>query len=417
MKVCLVNPPSPFEAEPAMDVPLGLAYLGSYLRSMGVEEVTLFDYNVSPEVVPRADVYGITVTTPQFAYYVNIVKRIRGQEPNALIVAGGPHPTVRPHECLESADIDYVIRGEGEQAFYELLDEGRVPDINRVYAIEDLDALPFPMRENVRPYKRRLRGERAFHVVSARSCPYNCSFCSKGAVGTNLRLRSVDNFMAELHYHELAHGVTHFIIYDDTFTIDKNRAIQIAEKMGDAGYYWRCFTRTDRLDEETLQCFKDNNITSITLGVETFSQEMLKVYNKGTTAEDNLTALHLCKEAGIPTRCSLIYGGPYETRETLQETVDGVWKAQPDEWNIATFIPIPGSDVGDCPEKYDVKIIPDPLYQRYHRVGESGMGEVMMDISTMTRSEYVENRKWFVKELTRVCPRRQIQDTIQRLNI
>jgi len=285
------------------------------------------------------------------------------------------------------------------------------------HIIKDLDSLPFPDRTlvDVSKYKRRLRGKRAFHVVSARSCPYNCSFCSKGAVGTQLRFRSVQNFIAELCFNEEKYGVKYFIIYDDTFTVNKNRAIKIAEEMGEMNYFWRCFTRTDKLDSDLLNAFKEGGITSITLGVESFSDSMLTVYNKQATAEDNRRALKLCGEVGIPVRCSLIYGGPYETRETLQETIDGVEETQPDEWNVATFVPIPGSDVGDNPEKYDVNILPDPDYLKYHRVGESGMGEVMMDISTMTRGEYVENRRWFVNELERVCPRRQIQDTIQKL--
>ena len=428
MKICLVNPPSPFQDVPAMDVPLGLAYLSSYLKSRGIGDITLLDYNTLEynyggdawlDAVLPADIYGITVTTPQFHYYGKLTKRMRKVNPKALIVVGGSHPTVRPYECIEEAETDFVVRGEGEEAFHDLIVYGIAPSIEQTYTIEDLDSLPFPDRSLVdfTKYKRRLNGQRAFHVVSARSCPYNCSFCSKGAVGTNLRFRSTENFMTELCFYEEKYGVKHFVIYDDTFTIDKDRAIKIAEAMGEAGYFWRCFTRTDRLDEEILRCFKDNNITSITLGVETFSPKMLKVYNKGATAEDNVKSLKLCTKIGIPTRCSLIYGGPYETRETLQDTIDGVKETQPDEWNIATFVPIPGSDVGDNPEKYDIKVLPDLFYKRYHRVGESGMGEVLMDISTMTQEEYVDNRKWFVEELEQVCPRKQIQDTIQRLVI
>ena len=426
MKVCLVNPPSPFESEPAMDVPLGLAYLSSYLKHRGITDISLLDYNLLDynydeetwlNAVPYADIYGVSVTTPHFYYYDKITKRIREKNSNAVIVAGGPHPTIRPLECLEGMRTDYVIRGEGEEAFYDLIVNGVEPRLDRRYIVKDLDSLPFPdrMLTDTTLYKRRLLGQQAFHVVSARDCPYSCSFCSKKAVGHNIRFRSEENFISELMFYEQKYGVKHFIIYDDTFTVDKTRAMNIAKRMGERGYFWRCFTRTDKLDESVLRCFKENKITSITLGVETFSPKMLKVYNKNTTAEDNMRALKLCKDIGIPVRCSLIYGGPYETRETLQETINGVEEAQPDEWNVSTLDPIPGSDIGDNPEKYDISIIYDPFYLRHHRVGETGMGEVLMDISTMTRDEYVMNRRWFIEELERVCPRRQIQDTIQRL--
>lgn len=428
MKICLINPPSPFQDEPAMDVPLGLAYLSSYLKSRGHDDITLLDYNTLDynyedstylNIIPVADIYGITVTTPHFKYYRQITRKIKEMIPASPVVAGGPHPSARPNECLSRTSTDVVIRGEGEEAFCRFLEYGEKPDLSRNYIVKDLDSLPFPDRDlgDLFSYKRRLRGRRAFHVISARGCPYNCSFCSKKAVSNNIRFRSVENFMAELGFYEEAYGVNHFVIYDDTFTIDKNRAIGIAEEMGEARYHWRCFTRTDKVDGEMLKIFGENNIASITLGVESFSPKMLGVYKKGATAEDNIYALKLCKEMGIPVRCSLIYGGPYETRDTLQETIDGVAETQPDEWNIATFVPIPGCDVGDNPEKYDVTIHPDPYYRKYHRVGESGMGEVLMDVSTMTREEYVENRRWFVEELERVCPRKQIQDTIQKLVI
>ena len=432
MRLVLIAPPSPFEETPAMDIPLGLAYISAYLKSKGFDDITLVDFNLLKydyhnettylkEIPLDADIYGITVATPQFFWYHQIVEYIKAMTSDSLVVSGGPHPTARPSECLERTKTDLVVRGEGEEAMYEILggarDAGQCGSPGRI--ISNLDSLPFPDRTLTNPfcYRRTLAGERAFHIVSARGCPYNCSFCSKKAIGRTLRFRSASNFMAELDFYVREYGVTRFIIYDDTFTADKKRAIRIAREMGKRGFIWRCFSRTDRVDYETLETLKDNGLSSITFGVETFSNKMLQVYNKGTTAEDNKKALKLCKELGIPVRCSLIYGGPFETRETLEETIRGVRETQPDEWNISTFIPIPGSDIGDNPDKYHITIPPDPLYLNYHRVGESGMGEIQVSISTMTLEEFRENRAWFVKRLEEVCQRRQIQDTIQTLEV
>ncbi|MEK0338261.1 MAG: radical SAM protein, partial [Nitrosopumilus sp.] len=156
---------------------------------------------------------------------------------------------------------------------------------------------------------------------------------------------------------------------------------------------------------------------SITFGIETFSQKMLDVYNKQNTVQNNIDALNMCKELDIPVRCSLIYGGPFETRKTLSETIKAVKQTQPDEWNVATFVPIPGSDIGDNPSKYKTTCYKDLDYLKYHRVGESGFGEILIDISTMSPDQYKKNRKWFVGELEKVCPRKNIQDSIQTLRI
>ena len=138
MKICLVNPPSPFQDVPAMDVPLGLAYLSSYLKSRGIGDITLLDYNTLEynyggddwlDAVLPADIYGITVTTPQFHYYGKLTKRMRKVNPKALIVVGGSHPTVRPYECIEKTEKEFVVRGDGEEAFHDLIVYGFAPSI------------------------------------------------------------------------------------------------------------------------------------------------------------------------------------------------------------------------------------------------------------------------------------------------
>ena len=174
----------------------------------------------------------------------------------------------------------------------------------------------------------------------------------------------------------------------------------------------------DTIDRETLAIMKSNGLTSITVGVESGSNEMLQIYNKGTTREQNIEFLNLCHELKVPVRCSLIYGGPYETLGTLMETISMVKKIQPDEWNVSTFIPMPGSKIGDYPEKFDIEILPDPEYLSYYRIGmRSGVGGITVKISTMTTDEYLKNRVWFIEELQKVCKRKVIQDTIQDINL
>jgi len=428
MRIILISLPSPFENTPPMDVPLGLAYISSYLKKKGFNDITLIDYNLLEydyyvkddylkEIPLDADVYGISVTTPQFIWFCKITQYLK-QAGNGVIVSGGPHVSSRPDECLGKTETDFVIVGEGEIAFNRLLNGHNVSRFKR-NIVPNLDLLPFPDRTLIDQsyYKRTIDGERAFHIITSRDCPFNCSFCSKKAVGRNIRFRSVENVMKEIDLDTKEYGITKYVLYDDTFTINKERAMKIAREFGKRKIKWRCFSRVDTVNREVLKTFRDNGLSSITFGVETFSQKMLDIYNKGTTVEQNKTTLLLCKELGIPVRCSLIYGGPQETLETLQETIHGIKQTQPDEWNIATFVPIPGSDIGDNPEKYSINILPDPCYMKYHRVGESGMGEILIKTPTMNEKEYLENRKWFVEELERVSPRRNIQDTIQTLKL
>jgi len=409
MKTCLISLPAPFEDVPNMDVPLGLGYISSFLKANG-KDVSLVDLSNEKDYlskIPKADIYGISVTTPQFYWFKQVAHQLDG-----LVVAGGPHASSRPKECLE-AKADIAVVGEGEQIMLDIVN-GKKYDGHRG-VIKNLDSLPFPDRPN-KVYKRTINGEKAVHIISARDCPYSCSFCSKKSVGTNVRFRSIQNFLAEVDEHR-TNGVNSFVIYDDTFTFKKDRAIRISNSLGRRGSTFRIFSRTDKLDYQMLKEFKKDGLSSITLGIETFSQDMLNVYNKKNTVKNNKKVLNLCKELDIPVRCSLIYGGPFETRKTLKDTINAVEETQPSEWNVATFVPIPGSDIGDNPDKYKIKVHENLDYLKYNRVGESGFGEVLVDISTMSPDEYKSNRKWFVEELERVCPRKNIQDSIQTLKV
>jgi len=408
-KTCLISLPAPFEEVPNMDVPLGLGYISSFLKANG-KDVSLVDLSNEKDYlnkIPKADIYGVSITTPQFYWFKQIASQLDG-----VVVAGGPHASSRPNECLE-AKADIAVIGEGEQIMLDIVNGKKYNGHRGI--IKNLDSLPFPDRPN-KVYKRTINGEKAVHIISARDCPYSCSFCSKKSVGTNVRFRSIQNFLAEIDEHR-ANGINSFVIYDDTFTFKKDRAIKIAKELGKRDSTFRFFSRTDKLDYEMMNTFKKNGLSSATLGIETFSQDMLNIYNKKNSVENNKKVLNLCKELDIPVRCSLIYGGPYETKKTLTDTIKGVEETQPSEWNVATFVPIPGSDIGDNPDKYDIVVHENKDYLKYNRVGESGFGEVLVDISTMSPDEYKSNRKWFVEELERVCPRKNIQDSIQTLKV
>jgi len=429
MKLILISLPTPYADEPAMDVPLGLAYISSYLKAHGHTDIQLVDFNLYTnydykqkqylEKIPLdADVYGIQCHTPQFYWLVQVSHYIRANNKKATIITGGPHPSARPFECFTKARVDFAVIGEGEKVMLDLLNGVQLPNMVKYPWIKDLDSLPFPDRDllDFKKYRRTIHGHRAFHVITSRGCPYHCAFCSKPSVGDIVRWRSVENFIAEIDYCMSKYGVKRFVIYDDIFTLKKNRAIQIADELGKRGVQWRCWSRVDTLSKELLVIFKSCGLTSITLGIESGSDDILKVLSKGVTAKQNEEILFICKEIGIPVRASIIYGSPYETKKSVDETIDLLRRTQPDEWNIATLIPIPGSDIGEHPAKYDIKIHEDPLYLNYHRLGESGMGNIAVDISTMSTQEYANLRKYMLKTLLKEVPRRIIQDTIQQFS-
>lgn len=441
IRICFIALPSPFATEPAMDIPLGIGYIISYLKKKGFKDIEFVDFNLFKydymggdwlNRIPHADVYGIQCTTPQFYYLVKVTKRIKKSNPNSLVISGGPHSTTRPKDCIFKAGVDITVVGDGEKTMEEILQGISKYKIKGICFkegddffctpprdwVKDLDNLPFPDRSNYKNYKRTIFSERAFHIITSRGCAFNCAFCDKKSVGRQIRWRSIKNFLSEIDYCMTRYGIKAFVIYDDVFTLRKERAIKIAVELGKRGLTWRIWSRADTLDEEMLRVFKENGMSSITIGIESGDEKMLSVYNKKCSVETNRRALLLCKKMKIPVRASLIYGGPHETKGSIDNTIELIKETQPDEWNLSTFCPMPGSKIGDYPEQYGIKIYDDVYYLNYLRQsGETGMGEIMVDISTMTSREYVELRKYMVKRLEEVCPRRIIQDTIQELNV
>jgi len=166
---------------------------------------------------------------------------------------------------------------------------------------------------------------------------------------------------------------------------------------------------------------KDSGLTSITLGVESGDDTILKNINKRATVKQNKEAILNAKKNGVPVRCSLMYGNPGENKETLINTIKFIEETQPDEWNLAILTPIPGSAFWNEPEKHGISFnklwLKKQQYLVCNRFADTGIGRSYISISTMTDKEFQLNLAWFISELERVCPRKKIQDTIQDIKI
>ena len=440
-----ISLPSPFAKEPAMNPPLGIAYLTSYLRpfvdSIRVVDFATFDYDYTAkeylkEIPKDADLYGISCMSPQF-YWLKEIALYLKQNTKAKVVAGGPHPTSMASECLEF--VDYVVFGEGELPMQALVmgvpphlikgvgynrgpDLPFAPGFSPRAIVRDLNSLPFPDREifDLSKYKRNIDGESAIHLVTLRGCPYNCAFCDKNMVGRKVRFRSISNVIEEIDLYRKK-GFNSFVIYDDIFTLIPKRITDFCEAAKERGIKWRCWSRTDLIDKEILAKMKDAGLTSITYGVESGDDRILLNINKKATVANNRAALLAAKEVGVPVRCSLMYGCPGENMSSLKNTIRLIKETQPDEWNLAVFRPVPGSAIWNNPGSFgvsfDKKVLAAQSYLPLNRFGETGVGDLWVVLDSMTNIEYSQNLKYFVSELESVCPRKQIQDTIQTIRM
>lgn len=418
MKIVFVNLPAPFLDEAAMNPPLGICYISAFLKSRGFTDIRLVDFclydddYLSKDYLKRipldADVYGISCMTPQYRWLEEVAEYIK-ENTNALVVAGGPHPTHCPEEVLSDTMVDRVVRGDGEYAMLNILINRQGERIINIPVL-DLDSLPIPDLVGLDRYKRTISGEKAAHIVTLRGCPYKCYFCSNR--GYRYRTHSVSYVMQWIDQIIKEYNIKSFVIYDDIFTLDKKRIRRFCKEFKKRGLHWRCFSRTNTVTYKLLEEMKDAGLSSITYGVESGDDTMLKNMNKGTTVEDNRNALLWAKQLGIPVRCSLVYGCPGENKDTVDNTIRFIEETMPDEWNLAVLTPVPGSYFWDV-VRFDREWLKKEKYMPCNRFHDTGIGGTWVHIDSMTDEEFVSTLKYFVSELERVCPRRNIQDTIQ----
>ena len=378
LRVALINPPLlPGVARHITGVPIGLGYLAAVAEKHGyavkvVDCLPLdMDYDQMKQEVASFEphIVGITSMTATFPSALQAAHVLKESCPAALTVLGGPHVTFMDINTLsEYADVDVVVRREGEETFLELAgcvtkekkfdqvagitfrkngEIVRTPD--RPF-IQNLDELPYPAYhlfplEKYRP-GRSIFKKRILPIMTSRGCPFQCSFClASKMVGKKFRARSPKNVVDELEWLRDVHGAEAFSFYDDTLTLNKERGYRIFEQMQKrrVDLPWNCQTRTDQVSKEVLIKMKRAGCQFVSFGVESGSPQLLKAMGKGTTVEQNENAVRWAKEAGLVVAVSVIIGYPMETVETLKETFDFIDRVRPNMVYLCTAAPYPGT--------------------------------------------------------------------------
>ncbi|OVE76153.1 hypothetical protein BVX97_01825 [bacterium E08(2017)] len=367
-KVLLLFPPSintiePFKSAPkdqygiASGFPLGIGYVGAYLRELGQYEVKIVDAlkqeMTIDDVIEVIDDYdpryvGITVDTLSSKTAVALAKEIKNKwGDDKLVIAGGPHASDDCDNLLTRYPFfDYLVIGEGEQTALELLQaldrnaENELKDIEGLAFTDkktgeivktpgrkldrDLDTYPAPARdlvdmneyihrETVLPY--------AVEVMSSRGCTHRCVFCS---FQRKWRPRSSEDIIKEVKGLIKEYPrIRSFAFLDDAFSVSKERVINFCKALIDAGlenYMWSCSCRVDQVDQEMIDWMKKAGCHKILYGLESADPQILKNLNKRIDPETAMRVIDMTTKAGIDIFVTLIVGNPGETHETLNTT-------------------------------------------------------------------------------------------------
>lgn len=386
MKVLLINPPidnmittnvpTYVDEERGYNPPLGIMYVAAYAEKYTDHTIEILDIlaeelnnnEVEEEVRKRKpDVVGITAMTFTLIDVIKIAKIIKKVDDDIKIVLGGPHVHIYPNETIDIPEIDFLVLGEGEITFTELIqniddydnlknvkglvfkNDGEIINTGQRDFIEDLDSIPFPARHltKVGLYKSLLaRRSTVTTMMTTRGCPYKCIFCDRPHLGKVFRARSAENVVREME-ECVEMGINEFILYDDTFTIDRQRVLDVCElienKRLDIG--WDIRARVNTVDKEMLIKLKTAGCERIHYGVESANPDILKILNKGITISQVEKAFEMTKEAGIETLAYFMIGSPTETREQILNTINFAKRLKPDYVHFSITTPFPATQL------------------------------------------------------------------------
>jgi len=289
---------------------------------------------------------------------VSIAKKARK---NITVALFGLHPSSRPQDCLENAEVDFVVVGEPELTIAELVEaleqnktdfggiaglgfkvKGKAVLNGKRAVIEDLDTLPLPARhllpmnvyaEAVK--QNPLRGEvnKPYTiVVTSRGCPFNCVFCTHSIVwGKQWRPRSPKNVVDELEHVIKTYGIKQVDFADDNMTWDRQRMAEICDLIVERGLRFEWFTpngvRADTLDEALLRKMKKAGCRKIRVAPESGVQRVVtEIAKKNLDLKKVEDAVVACKRVGIKVGCFFVMGLIGETKADIEATIQYAYK-------------------------------------------------------------------------------------------
>lgn len=393
----LVNPPSPYLANDASYPPSGLLYLGASIEALG-HEVEITDLTGGLDwrkIVPNleADVYGITLVTPNF----NIVKEIAQILPkDKPIIIGGSHPTHLPLETLLGIHCDVVVRGEGEVVIGQIIKDIEQGNTERLYkgiyegGIVPVTAIPKPARHLVDLHKYRPGGEEATPIYTSRGCPYNCAFCSR-ITSRSYRALPIQRVIEEVEEVKVL-GFKRVVFGDDNIIIQPKRVKELLKALKPLDIEFRLNQDARCVEDDIVSLAADAGCIEISYGMETGNQKMLDAMNKRTTVKANKKAIEITKKHKVEAKAYFISNFPGENEKTIKETLDFASETMPDKWLISNFAPLPGCDVFNNPKKYGVTWM-SRNWEDYYLVGKDGRFKPCFTTEelTMERQIYLHN--------------------------
>lgn len=431
-KVMLIKPPiliektDTYEESYGAMIPLGLGYIAASLEERGFEVKILdavvagFEYKIHdhgiffrvglswPAILQRVhafapDLIGIScMFTKNYRSAYSLAKLLRETVSNNVpLVAGGVHATVMPQHVLENSPFDFVLKGEAEESFLQLIyalnggpfghlgtaQQDKVLELSQVDGLvywhervikenvkqhyaSPLDILPYPAWHKMdvlkyakinRPYGQvgtHPRQSPAYPIITTRSCKARCVFCETWKVmGPRVRLRQPRSVLCEIESLVDVYGCKELLILDDNILVDTDRAEELFDGLigRNWGLTWKPMNGIAlwSMNETLMYKMRDSGCYQVSLAVESGNKRVLKsIIGKPLDLDIVPKYVKLAKKLGFETIVLFVIGFPGESKEDIQDTIRFAEQLDADQVVFSIATPFPGTKLHDiCKEK------------------------------------------------------------------
>lgn len=368
MKVLLINP-AIRPNSPKCILNVGLAYVASALQRAGIDieilDVDAFRYSDS-EVermirTRKFDVAGIGDLVSHYRWVKWLAGVIKSHHPEVPVIAGNTVATSIPELLLAHTHVDVAVLGEGDITAVELvkaLCEGRALDEVKGIAfkrdgaiaktparpvIDPIDSIPFPNYDlfdmSVYLEKSRWHVDNpelvgipldkivSMPVVTARGCPYRCTFCYHAFQEKKYRYRSPENIIAEILAHKSKYGANFIQFWDELSFFHARQARRLLELFIDrkVNIAWYGSARSELISKDDFELallFRKAGCKGLGFSLENGNESILASMNKQNTPQDFVVQARMLQAAGVPTFTSVVFGYPQESPQTIAETFE-----------------------------------------------------------------------------------------------
>ncbi len=416
LNILFVNPPSiPFKHlkqsfsgksthYQTITPPLGILYLSSAVKNNVPEvigSVGILDYVLETKriekyssvdefieslpkkinFVPDVIAYSVVFSSSHYFFEASL-NHLKSLWPDSKVVVGGNSATNTLPELLENIHVDYVVRGEGENAFTDILtqmSQNKPIEVQGVYSRENYEKgmalkipvpitsmdLPFPdfsllefdeylLDPGMRRNHAISENQKGAVIMTSRGCAYSCTFCASHTVhGRAMRYRSIENVAAEVLWLHQKYGAIVFVILDDLFTVHKTRTVELLDTLKKLNIpnfelQFPNALAVNTLNEAVMDALIDAGMTTANIAVESGSTEVQnKIIRKNVNLPKAKEVVKYFNDRNITTRANFIMGYPGETLEQMRETIAFASELGADWNNMGIVAPLKGTVMYD----------------------------------------------------------------------